>query len=171
MTIREIASGLRFPEGPVAMEDGSVVIVEIAAGRLTRVKPDGKTQTVAKPSGGPNGLAVGPDGAFYVCNNGGSFTYTKRQGLTIPGHAPEDHAGGRIERVNISTGKVEVLYESCEGQRLIGPNDIVFDAHGGFWFTDYGRMTKHGFAHGALYYARADGSQIARILYQLITPN
>ncbi len=76
------------------MEDGSVVIVEIAAGRLTRVKPDGKTQTVARPGGGPNGLAVGPDGAFYVCNNGGSFTYTTRQGLTIPGHAPKDHAGG-----------------------------------------------------------------------------
>jgi gluconolactonase len=171
MPIREMATGLRFPEGPVAMDDGSVIVVEIIAGRITRVKPDGKTQMVAKTGGGPNGLAVGPDGALYVCNNGGSFTYIKRQGLTIPGHAPEDHAGGRIERVDISTGKVEVLYDSSEGQPLIGPNDIVFDAQGGFWFTDYGRGTRQGRTHGALYYARADGSKITQVLRELITPN
>ena len=64
MQFREIATGLRFPEGPVAMDDGSVIVVEIAAGRITRVRQDGKTQTVAKPGGGPNGLATGPDGAL-----------------------------------------------------------------------------------------------------------
>ncbi|MFL6689448.1 MAG: SMP-30/gluconolactonase/LRE family protein [Alphaproteobacteria bacterium] len=171
MNLRELATGLAFPEGPVAMEDGSVVVCEIAAGRLTRVKPDGERQTVAKPGGGPNGLAVGPDGALYVCNNGGSFTFAERQGLTIPGHAPEDHAGGRIERVNLSTGDVEMLYDSCDGRRLIAPNDLVFDADGGFWFTDYGRSTKTGRTHGALYYAKADGSKITQVLRELITPN
>src|ERR1700689_141394 len=109
MQIHEIAAGLKFPEGPVAMDDGSVIVVEIAAGRITRVKPDGKTHVLAKPGGGPNGLAVGPDGALYVCNNGANFPYVRRQGLTIPGHAPEGHIGGSIERVNISTGKVEVV--------------------------------------------------------------
>src|SRR5947207_839904 len=143
MTIREIATGLKFPEGPVAMDDGSVIVVEIAAGRITRVKPDEKTQTVAKPGGGPNGLAVGTDGALYVCNNGGSFEFTKRQGLLIPGHAPPAHTGGRIERVDIASGKVEVVYDSCDGERLIAPNDIVFDNVGGFWFTDHGSTTHH----------------------------
>ena len=42
MRIREIASGLEFPEGPIAMDDGSVVLVEIARGTLTRVTPDGR---------------------------------------------------------------------------------------------------------------------------------
>jgi gluconolactonase len=171
MSLRELAMGLAFPEGPVAMADGSVVICEVAGGCLTRVKPDGTTQMVAKTSGGANGLAIGPDGALYVCNNGGSFTFVKRQELTIPGHAPEDHAGGRIERVNISTGDVEVLYDSCDGRRLIAPNDIVFDSQGGFWFTDYGRSTKSARTHGALYYAKADGSQITQVLRELITPN
>ncbi|HEX3942750.1 MAG TPA: SMP-30/gluconolactonase/LRE family protein [Rhizomicrobium sp.] len=171
MTIREIASGLRFPEGPVAMEDGSLIVCEIATGRLTRIKVNGETQTIAEPGGGPNGLAIGPDGAIYICNNGGSFTYIERQGLTIPGHAPEDHVGGRIERVDISTGKLEILYESWGGERLIAPNDLVFDESGGFWFTDYGRGTRVGRTHGALYYAKADGSKITQVLRELITPN
>src|SRR3546814_4400574 len=66
-----IATSLRFPEGPVAMPDGSVIVVEIAAGRITRVRPDGTKETVAEPGGGPNGLAIGPDGKLYCCNNGG----------------------------------------------------------------------------------------------------
>ena len=171
MSMKELATGLKFPEGPVAMDDGSVIVVEIAAGRLTRVKPDGKTQTIAKTGGGPNGLAIGPDGAFYVCNNGGSFSYVKRQGLNIPGPTPPTHKGGRIERVNISTGKTEVLYDKCDGERLIGPNDIVFDNAGGFWFTDYGASSHKSRTHGALYYAKANGSKITRVLRELITPN
>ncbi len=171
MIFRELASGLRFPEGPVAMDDGSVIVCEIAAGRITRVKPDGKMQTVAQPGGGPNGLAIGPDGALCVCNNGGSFTYVERQGLTTPGHAPDDHVGGRIECASISSGKVQTLYDSCDGRRLLAPNDIVFDAQGGFWFTDYGLSNKAHRTHGALYYAKADGSKITQVLRELITPN
>ena len=60
--MREIADGLRFPEGPVAMPDGSVIVVEIAAARLTRVLPDGRKLTIARMTGGPNGAAIGPDG-------------------------------------------------------------------------------------------------------------
>jgi gluconolactonase len=171
MVIRELVSGLGFPEGPVAMDDGSVLIVEIAAGKITRIMPNGVKQTIASPGGGPNGLAIGPDGALYVCNNGGSFEFHKRNGLLIPGRAPSSHAGGRIERVDLSTGRVENLYETWEGERLIAPNDLVFDSTGGFWFTDHGATTAEGRSHGALYYARADGSKITRVLRELISPN
>ena len=61
-----IADGLRFPEGPVALPDGSVVLTEIAAGRITRIAPDGSKSTVAETGGGPNGLALGPDGTLYL---------------------------------------------------------------------------------------------------------
>ena len=71
LKIREIASGLRFPEGPIAMADGSVVLVEIARGTLSRVTPAGKVEVIAELGGGPNGAALGPDGKVYVCNNGG----------------------------------------------------------------------------------------------------
>ncbi|MFN5605046.1 MAG: SMP-30/gluconolactonase/LRE family protein, partial [Actinomycetes bacterium] len=72
--IIEVAAGLKFPEGPIAMADGSVVLVEMFGPRITRVRPDGSKETVAEIVGGPNGAAIGPDGALYLCNNGGSFT-------------------------------------------------------------------------------------------------
>src|SRR6187549_2674514 len=132
MTVWEtIASGLRFPEGPVAMADGSVLVVEIAAGRITRVTPDGSKQTVAEPGGGPNGLAIGPDGLLYICNNGG-FGWVEEGGFLRPHGTAADYEGGRIERVDLATGAVETLYRSGDfGCELRGPNDIVFDAQGG----------------------------------------
>ena len=60
--MREIASGLKFPEGPIAMPDGSVVLVEIAGGSLTRISADGERRVIADLGGGPNGAALGPDG-------------------------------------------------------------------------------------------------------------
>jgi gluconolactonase len=171
MHINEITTGLKFPEGPVAMDDGSVIVVEMGAGRITRVTPDGKHHVVATPGGGPNGLAIGPDGHLYCCNNGGAFEITEVNGLMIPGHTPPTHTGGRIERINIATGKVEVLYSQCDGKNLIAPNDIVFDTAGGFWFTDHGANNSERRLHGALYYAKADGSKITKVLRELMSPN
>lgn len=171
MQIRELATGLRFPEGPVAMEDGSVVVVEIAAGKITRVARDGSLQLIAEPGGGPNGLAIGPDGYLFVCNNGGNFEYTEQNGLLIPGHTPPEHRGGRIERVDIASGKVEVVYDRCGDEILQAPNDLVFDETGGFWFTDHGSTTARHRTHGSLYYARADGSKITLVRRELLSPN
>src|SRR5438309_8792579 len=94
MDIELVTDGLRFPEGPIAMNDGSVILTEIEGMVLTRVTPDGKKTTVAETGGGPNGAAIGPDGAIYVTNNGGSFVWLKQNGLTIPGPTPETHTGG-----------------------------------------------------------------------------
>ena len=76
---KQITSGLRFPEGPIAMPDGSVILVEIERGTLSRVTPDGKIHVVAKLGGGPNGAAMGPRGKIYVTNNGG-FKWVERPG-------------------------------------------------------------------------------------------
>jgi gluconolactonase len=168
--LREIASGLRFPEGPIAMADGTIVLVEIEAGRLTRVHPDGHTETVAETGGGPNGAAIGPDGACYVCNNGG-FAWHEVRGLLIPGEQDESYSGGRIERVDLATGAVEVLYRACQGVALRGPNDIVFDQDGGFWFTDHGKLRARDRDRGGIYYAKPDGSEIREVIYPLDGPN
>jgi gluconolactonase len=171
MDMELVAEGFGFPEGPVAMADGSVILTEIETGILTRVSPSGEKSTVAHTGGGPNGAAIGPAGAIYVTNNGGSFQFMKVGDLNIPGPTPPEHAGGSIQRVDVATGHVETLYDACEGRRLIGPNDLVFDAHGGFWFTDHGCGTPEGRKFGALYYALADGSKIVRARDHLISPN
>ena len=113
---KEIASGLRFPEGPIAMPDGSVILVEIARGTLSRVTPDGKIHVVAELGGGPNS-------------------------------------------------------EAFDGRRLNGPNDIVFDAQVGFWFTDLGKTREYDSDRGAVYYASADGSSISQAIFPLERPN
>src|SRR3954451_16411503 len=109
----EIASGLQFPEGPVWMPDGTLLCVELKRGTVDRVRPDGTVEVVASPGGSPNGLAVGPDGAVYVCNSGG-WDFHEVMGLTIPDTVlPRHYSGGRIERVDVTTGDVDVLYTEC----------------------------------------------------------
>ena len=169
--IQELASGLEFPEGPVALSDGSVVVVEIKGQRITRVGPDGSKEVVAETGGGPNGAAIGPDGALYVCNNGGAFRWADVEGLTIPGDAPDTWEGGRIERVSLDDGSVDVLYKECGGNQLRSPNDIVFDRDGGFWFTDHGCHFERTADRGGVYYAKPDGSSIEEVIYPLDSPN
>jgi gluconolactonase len=166
--MREITSGLHFPEGPVAMDDGSVLVVEVTRGTLTRVRPNGTKEVVAETGGGPNGAAIGPDGMVYLCNNGGLK-------LTEAGHPteglPEGYSGGCIQRVDLASGKVEVLYTQCNGQRLRGPNDLVFDSTGGFWFTDFGKVQERQKDRTAVYYAKADGSLIKEMIFPIDGPN
>lgn len=168
-----VTDGLRFPEGPVAMDDGSVILVEIADGKITRVKLDGSKETVATPGGGPNGLAMGPDGKLYCCNNGG-FNYVENNGMLAPHGIADDYSGGRIERIDIATGEVEVLYKDGDfGCRLRGPNDIVFDAHGGFWFTDHGKQNFETRCHDivGIFYGKADGSHLEEVIFPSYNPN
>jgi gluconolactonase len=168
--MREIASGLHFPEGPIALADGSVLVVEIQSGTLARVGPDGSVARVADTGGGPNGAAIGPDGKVYVCNNGG-FLWAEVDGMAAPGGQPPDYIGGRIQRVDLETGQVDDLYTEYEGVGLRGPNDIVFDEHGGFYFTDLGKSREREVDRGAVYYAKADGSGIVRLVFPLDHPN
>jgi gluconolactonase len=141
--VQIVAEGLLFPEGPVAMRDGSVLVAEIGGGSIARVDRDGSVERIASIGGGPNGAAVGPDGALYVCNNGGFRN--------------ENRIEPCIQRVDLETGAHEVLYRACEGVALGSPNDLVFDDAGGFYFTDHVTL-------GSLYYAAPDGSAISQVV-------
>jgi gluconolactonase len=169
--VRDLCGGLNFPEGPVAMSDGSVVLVEIGGGTITRVSASGDAEVVAKPEGGPNGAAIGPDGKLYVCNNGGAFDYVDVQGLNFPVQPPSNHTGGRIERVDLDSGSVEVVYAECDGRPLRAPNDLVFDSQGGFYFTDHGIRDHRVSDRTGVFYAQPDGSAIAEVIHPLDAPN
>lgn len=165
-----VASGLRFPEGPVVLADGSVCVVEIAAGRVTRIAPDGGKDVIAEPGGGPNGLAIGPDGKLYLCNNGG-FGWREQDGLLLPFETADDYAGGAIQRIDLATGAVETLYTHAGDVPLRGPNDLVFDAEGGFWFADFGKMRPREEDRTGIFYAKADGSLIEEVIFPMRSPN
>jgi gluconolactonase len=152
------------------LPDGEMLVVEIAKGCVTRIGKNGRKAVVAAPGGGPNGAAFGPDGHLYVCNNGG-FAWKTVDGGLRPAGQSADYSGGRIERVDIETGKVEVLYTHCDGYPLKGPNDIVFDQHGAFYFSDHGKRRPRDLDFGALYYAKIDGSDIRELVQPMVLPN
>jgi gluconolactonase len=166
-----VTNTLSFPEGPIALADGSVLVVEMARQRLTRVTPDGALETVADLGGGPNGAAIGPDGAVYIVNNGGALTFPEgwqAEGkLGLPAH----YEGGSIQRVNLTSGAVTTLYDHCDGKPLNAPNDLVFDRQGGMWFTCFGFSDGENRRLGGIYHARPDGSRITRLRSEQISPN
>jgi gluconolactonase len=168
--MREICRGLAFPEGPIAMADGSVLLGELQRGTLSRVTPQGQIEVIAQCGGGPNGAALGPDGRVYVCNNGG-LEWRVIDGFVRAVGAADQARIGSIQAVNLHTGAVETLYDACQGEPLKAPNDLIFDAHGGFYFTDLGKRGPRWMDRGAVYYARPDGSAITEILHPLDTPN
>ncbi|WP_216671201.1 SMP-30/gluconolactonase/LRE family protein [Mangrovicoccus sp. HB161399] len=168
---REIASGLGFPEGPVVLPDGSVLVCEIEACRLTRIRPDGSRETVLDIPGAPNGAAVGADGALYICNNGDGFAWGAPGGVTQPVGGNPGYSGGRIERVDLATGEIAEICREVDGHPLLMPNDLAIDRDGGIWFSDHGMREPRSFVHGGLYFVRPDGTGARTVAYPVTTAN
>jgi gluconolactonase len=144
------------------------VLTEIRNNQCSRVTPDGKVSVFSATGGGPNGLAIGPDGFFYLCNNGGS-RYVEGSSM---GQGPHpDYKFGSVQRIDPKTGEAKLLYKEVNGHVLSAPNDLVFDKAGGFYFTDLGKRYARHRDHGGLYYALPDGSKIVELAYPILSPN
>jgi gluconolactonase len=168
--VRVLATDLEFPEGPVVMPDGSVVLVEIRGQRLTRVYPDGRKEIVAKVPGGPNGAALGPDGKIYICNNGG-FSWLPTGKMIMPGPQPDDYLGGSIQRVDLQSRQIETVVTKCGEHDLRGPNDLVFDKHGGLWFSDLGKRRAREMDVGGMYYLKPGMKEIVEVVHGVLPAN
>ncbi len=163
-----VAEGLKFPEGPVYMKDGSIIFVEIERQTISRL-PAGKDQKVevlADLPGGPNGLAIGPDGMLYIANDGGRFGFTVRDGENYPGAISKAYKPGKIHRLDLKTRKMEVVFDKAEGKPMIAPDDLLFDHAGNLWITEYGV----GRDDGALYFV-PKGATEAKIARKMPAPN
>ncbi len=179
---RSLAEGLAFPESPVAFEDGSVVVSEMAAGRITRVRPDGVAETVAETGGGPNGVARLPDGRLVVCQNGGStfglgpwpYDFVGCATLFRP-VGPSDHPVVPALQVVDADGRVRTLsteFTTLSGSTLplMRPSDICTDGNGGFYVTDGGTTRNRNRGMTGLLYGTVDGG-LREIVYPLEMPN
>ena len=142
-TLRAVTTGLRFPEGPIAMDDGTVLVSEIEGAAITRVSPDGTMRPI-DCGGGVNGAALGPDGAVYVCNDGG-LAFMTEDGIRFPHALATGNDGGYLQRVDLETESVETVFTYCNDTRIGNLNDIVFDTAGWCYIVDT--------TVGAVYYA------------------
>jgi gluconolactonase len=111
------AEGLSFPEGPVALPDGTWLIVEGGAERgcVTHLSADGKTRRMIRKTGRPNGLAVDWQGAIWVAES------------KMPS----------LLRLTMD-GKAEVVATGCDGEPFLFPNDLCFGPDGDLYLTDSG---------------------------------
>lgn len=177
-----LADGLAFPESPIAEADGSVLVSEIAAGRITRVRPDGTTEIVVDTGGGPNGIARLPDGRLIVCQNGGSTFGIGPWPYDFPGAAKLFRPIGpaavpltpQLQIVDID-GRVSTLateFTTRDGrtQPLVRPSDVCVDADGGFYITDGGTVQGRTRSVTGLIYGTV-GGDLREIVYPLEMPN
>ena len=169
--MKVIAEDLWFPEGPVWVGDGSLLVVEIRRRTLTRIWLDGRNEIVANLGGGPNGAALGLDGYCHVANAGPYAFAQRADGHWVSTGTPDDYVTGSIQRVDIETGKFEVLYDKVGEDRIRGPNDIVCDADGGFWFTNPGKTRQRDWDRGSVCYGKADGSMVREVIFPIHKPN
>ncbi|AEV70755.1 gluconolactonase [Mycolicibacterium rhodesiae NBB3] len=182
MTLRCVASGLGFPEGPTVDQDGSVLVSEIANGRISRVRPDGAVETFAETGGGPNGMARLPDGRIVVCQNGGSrfavrpwpFEIDGSVPLFLPAGAPDEPVTPQLQIVSAEgeIGTLTTTFTSISGDELplARPSDICVDAQGGFYVTDGFSVQGRRRSMTGVLYGTPDG-RLSEIVYPLELPN
>ncbi|MDA2923947.1 SMP-30/gluconolactonase/LRE family protein [Acidobacteria bacterium AH-259-L09] len=138
----QIAVSVAFTEGPAADAEGNVYFSEIRGTRIIKWSPDGSWSEFRRPSHRANGLAFDAEGRLIACEGNG------RDG------------GRRITRMDLSTGKVEVLAERYQGKRLNSPNDLVIERQGGIYFSDprYGSQAGRELETEDVYRIDPDGS-------------
>jgi gluconolactonase len=175
LVLEVMATDLGFPEGPVILDDETFLAVDIEGGRVVKID-DGQVSVVATPGGGPNGLALADPNTVVVANNGG-FLWTTIDGVSIPidrathTNEPPGFTGGWMESLDLPSGEITRLCDSFEGRPLRGPNDLVFDAVGGLWFTDHGKGRHDSVDRGGLYYAPPGSGPLRQVAFPLLGPN
>lgn len=167
-----IATGLAFPEAPLLLPGGDLLVAEVATGRVVRIEPTGRCETLLQVGGAVNGMALGPEGWIYACDNGRGFLWGRDPAGHLIATGPNpDWQGGAILRFRTDGSGLETFYRAADGAPLLMPNDLVFDSTGGFWFTDFGRREPGGLRFGALCYGHSDGRPARRLVADMLTPN
>jgi gluconolactonase len=114
-TIEQLATGMRWAEGPVWFGDGRYLLVsDIPNNRIMRYdEATGAWGAFRSPSNFSNGMTRDRQGRLLTC----------------------EHLTRRITRTEYN-GKITVLADSFNGKKLNSPNDVVCKSDGSIWFTD-----------------------------------
>jgi gluconolactonase len=112
-----LVAGLHQPEGPVALPDGRMALVEMEEGygSLTMIETDGSRHEICRPGGRPAGLAMDGNGCFWVAGG------------------PENSV------IRISPqGRILQKIEGSNDGPFLFPNDLAFGPDGLLYMTDSG---------------------------------
>ena len=156
--VEQLASGLRWAEGPVWFGDlRCLLFSDVPGNRICRWDDcSGAVSVLREPSNHANGMVRDRQGRWVCC----------------------EHLTRRVTRTE-HDGRITVLADRFEGQRLNSPNDIVCAADGSLWFTDpslgidsdwEGEKAASESAH-AVYRLPADGAPLQRVAGELAAPN
>jgi gluconolactonase len=154
--IQVVAQDFGGGEGPSVLPDGEIVFMG-GSGGLLGIAPGGQLQTLVSPLAAvgtaparkePNILYAARMDITRIAGGPGTPLKPRPAGSTAP--------AGAILRVDLSTKAVSELYTLQDGQLLVGPNKLVVDDWGDIWFSDV--------LEGSVYWARADGTSIRRVL-------
>ena len=128
-------------EGPAFDRDGNLFFCDASGGRVLRLTPDRRLSTVLKMDLNPGGIAIHKDGRLFVA------------ALDIP------KGIGSISAISPDGSGLQIVVPPQAGYL---PNDLVFDARGGLYFTDFrGTSTD---PKGGVYYVSPDGLTVTPVL-------
>lgn len=139
----------RILEGAIFDRSGNLLFCDVTGRRVLRLTPDKRLSTVITLDAlAPGGLAFHKDGRLFIA------------ALNIP------NGRGAIFAVNPDGSGLQAIVPPVAGYM---PNDLVFDARGGFYFTDFkGTATE---PKGGVYYAAPDLATIKPVLPNLAMAN
>ena len=115
--MRIFCDDLLLPEGPVVLDDGTLLVTELGLDRgcITLIAADGATRRLIAKTGRPNGLAVDREGTIWVAES----------------------LEPSVLRLGLD-GESVVHALACEGELLLWPNDICVGPDGAIYVTDSG---------------------------------
>jgi gluconolactonase len=150
------------------------------------------------PNGLAIGPSEGNGTELFVCNNGGMswIPYPPppseppppgyKPKLWVSGQQPLNYQGGSVQKVDIASGVVTTLFTETSTPpaypplpfttwdppfKLRGPDDLVFDAEGGMWVSDFGKQRPRDVDVTGIYYVSPDSRTIRQAIYPLNAPN
>lgn len=136
-------------EGAIFDADGNLLFCNVTDRKVMRLTPSGKLSTLLQVDGfSPGGLALSGDGQLFIA---------------------------AINQANRTGAVFALLPDGNSLQTVISPdagylpNDLVFDANGGFYFSDFkGAATS---PLGGVYYVSPDFKSISPVIPQMAQAN
>jgi gluconolactonase len=112
--VAEVEDSVVFTEGPAVARDGRVYFTNMQASKILRWDPVSEELEVFRENTNKaNGLLFDPQGRLLACEG----------------------AAGRVTRMDVESGEIEVLADSYDGLPLDPPNDLCLDSQGRIYFS------------------------------------